>query len=106
MSEFFHVDISKQLTLGKVIKNDTIYDNRNYTLIENFFDKNDLLHLINELYPDGLSEHGKTYFLDSRLAIPGPNGPKQYVPNMPMIELIFELVRRLEFPYQISRFQA
>lgn len=106
MNEYFTVDRNKSLTPGQILNIDTYIDNRKFWPIQNIVDKNDLANLVNELYPNGLTEHGKRYLLDECLVIPTSNGPAPSVPHMPMIELIFELVRRLEFPNQISRFQV
>ena len=52
---------------------------------------------VDRLFPDGLSLHGKRYLLssDSRGTIASP-----------MIELLFENVRRAHFPDKPSRFQS
>jgi len=106
MHEYFTVDRRKQLTPRMVLNTDTNYDNRKFWPIMNICNKDDLSNLVNELYPNGLTEHGKRYLLDECLAIRTNNGPAPAVPNIPIMELVFELVRRIEFPNQISRFQA
>ncbi len=106
MIEYFTVDRSQRLTPGIVLDKDANYDGRKFWPIEGVFTKADLSQLVEELYPGGLTEHGKRYLLDECLVIRTPNGPAPAVPNVPMMELLFELVRRLEFPYHISRFEA
>ncbi|MDD1693087.1 MAG: hypothetical protein LUQ71_00025 [Methanoregula sp.] len=106
MPEFFTVDRNNRLTEGIILNTDSNYINRKFWPIGDIISQSDLSQLVNEIYPEGLTEHGKNYLLDECLVIPTPNGPAPIVPHIPMIELVFELVRRIEFPDQISRYQA
>lgn len=74
--------------------------------VQDHFAREDLEHLVQELFPEGLTKHGKRYLLDECLVISTPQGPAPQVPHIPMIELICELVRRLSFPNLPSRLQA
>lgn len=104
--EYFTVDRKKALSQGMIIKTDTDYKERNFWPIKDAFTADDLAILVNELHPRGLTEHGKKYLLDECLVVPTPNGPAPVVPHTPMVELVFELVRRLEYPDHVSRFEA
>ncbi|MDD1685596.1 DUF2441 domain-containing protein [Methanoregula sp.] len=132
MNEFFHLDRSKKLTSGKILTCDSNYDDCESWVVTDLFEKNDLIRLINDLYPNGLTEHGKKYLLEQGLIIKGlvfeyksliksdqitgleignqicniPRGPAQFIHNIPIIELTFELIRRMEFPQLPSRFQS
>jgi hypothetical protein len=61
-------------------------------------------------FPKGLSNHGQRYLINwslvtgSFMAINGALEPVTY--SATAIEVVFELVRRLEFPDCLSRFQA
>ena len=107
MSEFFTVDRAGKLNLGDEINIDHDYDAKNFFPVKDIFTKDNLKTLVGELFPNGLAEHGKNYLLDQNIIIQDNLGNKTiYVPNNPMIEIIFELVRRLEFPTKPSRFQS
>ncbi len=106
MQEYFTVDRGHKFNPGMVLDADALYDDQRFWSIEGMFTKQDLTKLVEELYPGGLTEHGKKYLLDECLIIKTPSGPAPAVPHIPMVELVFELVRRIEFPELISRYQA
>jgi hypothetical protein len=56
-----------------------------------------LLEHVEEMFPDGLSSHGESYFLRNSANALHIN---------PMLELVFEQVRRASFPQRPSRFQS
>jgi len=105
--DFFHVDRQKQLKIGTLCNLDDVYSNMRILLPNTLYSKDDVIHTIENLFPDGLSKHGRQYLLEQDLIISDQIGnPMPLAPHMPMIELIFELVRRSEFPDQMSRFQS
>ena len=69
------------------------------------FDRADIEALTCNAFPDGLSPHGKKYFLDEPLVVQGAE-PAPLAPHIPIIELVAELIRCLEFPRHLSLFQA
>ena len=57
-------------------------------------------------FPDGLSRHGWDYMTTSvDYVIHRPN-QQHYILYVPQIELVFELVRRTDFPDRPSRLQS
>ena len=106
MKIFYHIDRLNRLENQTTININNDFEQQRFFPIQDVFTKNDLESLTNELYPEGLSEHGKKYLLDEKIVINGPNGPQPVVPHIPIIELVFELVRRLEFSSMPSRLQS
>jgi hypothetical protein len=87
MNKFYHVDRSNSLTSGLVM------GLINYRDVE----PDELQKHVDILYPKGLSSHGERYLLknNSSANIADPN-----------IEILFEYVRRAQFPEKPSRFQS
>lgn len=56
-----------------------------------------LSEYVNELFPEGVSSHGERYFLQNQ---------SQVMIVSPMLELLFEQVRRAAFSDRPSRFQS
>jgi hypothetical protein len=104
MPEFFTVDRNDSLTSGETLNVDTDFTGRRFFPVAGNYTRNDLESLVHNLFPGGLSEHGKTYLLDEFIIVSDANGPTPYVPNTPVVELVTELVRRLSFPHRPSRF--
>ena len=106
MATYYIVDRSTSLAPGDVIGKDKEYSACRFFPVQGHFKREDLENLAEELFTDGLTYHGKKYFLDECLVIKTDQGPASAVPNVPAVELIVELVRRLEFPEALSRFEA
>jgi|ThiBiot_500_plan_2_1041550.scaffolds.fasta_scaffold62392_1 hypothetical protein len=106
MSVYFHVDRSAELVPGQVIISDKDYVSCIFHPVLDCFDQSDLELLVNELFPAGLTRHGKHYFLNHSLLVHTPEGIVPFVPHLPVIELTVELVRRLYFPERPSRFAS
>lgn len=86
MTTYFTVDRLGTLAEGQVIGLQKYND-----ISPNFLQQH-----VDELFPEGVSAHGESYFLRNREDnISGPN-----------IELYFEYVRRALYPTRVSRFQA
>jgi hypothetical protein len=87
MPRAFTVDRLQTLVAGQVIERTRHQD----------LDPPELQAHVDELFPEGVTQHGDHYFLQgSRLAtLASPN-----------IELIYEYVRRANFPGRPSRFEA
>lgn len=103
MPTYYTVDRSNKLKAGAVINPDTDFSNCRFFPVEGNFDRIDLERLTKQLFPLGLTEHGKRYLLNEYLILQTPQGPAPVVPHIPMIELVFELVRRSFFPDKPSR---
>jgi hypothetical protein len=104
MPRYFTVDRQFRLSTDKEILCDHDFSQCKFFPVRDAFTKADLEKLAIELFPSGLSQHGKSHFLDQCLVIPTAQGPAPYVPNIPMIELVSELTRRTFFPEKPSRF--
>ncbi|WP_212751851.1 DUF2441 domain-containing protein, partial [Pseudoalteromonas sp. S3173] len=106
--KFYTVDRS-----GNVAKNITFGLKSNYSdyqiwTVQNVYDEDDVISRINQMYPEGLSEHGFQYLIKHGLVIfeNGTRNPLQITHTTPMVEAIFELVRKSEFPQLPSRMQS
>ena len=87
MNRFFHVDRTLRLKEGQEINLIKYDDIRPEELQEH----------VNFLYPEGVSSHGNHYIL---------TGNTFANDSEPIIELLFEYVRRSDFPQRTSRFQS
>jgi hypothetical protein len=108
VSKFYTVDRS-----GNADKNITFSLKSNYSdhqiwTVQNVYDEGDVISRIIQMYPDGLSEHGIQYLIKHGLVIfeNGTNKPLSITHTTPMVEAIFELVRKSEFPQLPSRMQS
>ena len=107
MPAFYTVDRSQRLQVGQQLGCDTDFGGRKFYPVSAHYTKEDLLALVKQLYPDGISNHGKEYLLDQCLVLKNPNGtPVSACPAVPIVELVAELVRRLSFPTLPSRFTS
>ena len=106
MARYFTVDRSGGLQPGAEVRCDADFASYRFFPVQDHFTRGDLERLIHDLFPDGLTRHGKRYLLDECLVIRTPQGPAPQVPHIPIIELVCELVRRLSFPERPSRLQA
>ena len=103
---YFHVDRSSALVAGTDVIADRDYTSCSFYPVQDHFHRSDLEALVDELFPGGMTRHGKQYLLSEPLVIRTQQGPLPAVPHIPMIELISELVRRLLFPERPSRLTA
>jgi len=87
MSIFYHVDRSEALNPNDEIK--LVHHN---DLVPDFLQEH-----VDSLFPDGVSVHGDRYFLNNASSAVGVD---------PIIELVFEYVRRSNYPHRQSRFQS
>lgn len=103
MTEFYLVsynDLNESQILSlQIEQNDFPFWN-----VEGLFTETEAKDKLNELYPNGISKHGIQY-LSEKFDFPKFNG-KDYVPNIAMIELTFELMRKIKFPDKPSRFSS
>lgn len=106
MSSFYTVDRYGRLDPGTEVGCDLDFRGARFFPIQDHFTRQELEALTQQLFPRGLTSHGKKYLLNECLVISTPQGPAPCVPHIPMIELVFELVRRLHFPEKPSRMMA
>lgn len=106
MPRYYTVDRSAGLQPGTQVLADADFKGCRFFPVQDHFTREDLERLVLELFPGGLTRHGKRYLLDECLVIATPQGPAPQVPHIPMIELACELVRRISFPELPSRLQA
>lgn len=104
---YFTVDRGSQLRVGQRLDCDADYRGRRFYPVKTHYTKKDLECFTRELFPQGLSRHGKYYLLDEGLVTRDASGAKNPgCPATPAIELVVELVRRLSFPTYPSRFTS
>lgn len=69
---------------------------------ERFCKKEELKSYLSEFFPSGISYHGMQYLLDNNNFI-SSNYPEPLITLSPAIEIIYETIRRCEFPDKPSR---
>jgi hypothetical protein len=106
VARYFTVDRSAELKPGSDVVADGDFQRCRFFPVQDHFTREDLETFARELFPEGLTRHGKRYLLDECLVISNEKGPAPYVPHIPIIELVSELVRRISFAHLPSRFQA
>lgn len=76
--------------------------------VHGVFNKSDLIARIQALYPEGLSRHGIQYLIEYFLIIQDSQTGQslRLCPSEPVIEAIFEQVRKEEFSHCPSRMQS
>jgi len=87
---------------------ETEFTKINIWSVQGLYSQNDAIKRVLQLYPEGLSSHGLQYLLSEGIVIffPGTRTPQRITHTQPMIEAIFEMVRRAEFPSRPSRMQS
>lgn len=103
MARYYTVDRSGRLSPDHEVRPNTDFSASKFFPVQDHFTRQNLEELTLQLFPDGLTFHGKKYLLDECLVIKTPQGPAPYVPHIPIIELVFELVRRVFFAEKPSR---
>lgn len=103
MTEFYLVSL-KELEISQKLNLQTEINDIPFWNIQGLYNENEAKIKLKELYPNGISKHGIQY-LSEKFDFSKSNG-KDYVSNMPMIELTFELVRKIKFPNKPSRFTS
>lgn len=108
MQNFYSVDRKKTLLIGQQIDLNKFFTGQNFYPVKDLYTESDLKTHLNELFPEGVSSHAVNYLTNYGLILNDFNTgqPQPYVPHMPMIEMVFELVRRTNFCDKPSRFQS
>ncbi|WP_151742978.1 DUF2441 domain-containing protein [Acinetobacter sp. TUM15113] len=105
MTTYFTVDRINRVNEGDVFSLITDFSATHCFEFEGFFTHEDNYNLIGEYYPNGISRHGQSY-LCGYPSFAKKTKNNQFVPKDDVIEAIFELVRRLEFPELPSRMSS
>ncbi|CAL8480969.1 hypothetical protein [Caballeronia sp. S22] len=109
MATFYTIDRLGTLRPGLTVELSREFENCQFHTTHDGPSRAELESHLRELFPEGLTSHGKFYLLNHQLANPTwtpgvAGGP--LVPVSPMIELIYELVRRSDFPSRPSRYAS
>jgi len=106
--KFYTVDRSGNAHKNIIFKLKNNYSDHQIWTVQDVYDESDVIARINQLYPDGLSEHGIQYLIKKGLVIfeDGTNRPLSITHTTPMVEAIFELVRQSEYSQLPSRMQS
>jgi hypothetical protein len=106
MQTFFTADRSMRLASGMTLELFQKPQNMKQALqVRDVFDHADLEALLAKEFPEGISRHGMQYLLDNN-NYRHLNGATdfEWVRYSPAVELIFEYVRKADFPELPSRF--
>ena len=107
MTKFYTLDRSGTLSENQIVNLVNISTDSLLVEIKNLLNRESIVSRGNELFPEGISRHGEQYLLLKKLIVNNPNGlPSDLTPTNPMIEIIFELVRKSMFPHLPSRMQS
>ncbi|MCG2572348.1 DUF2441 domain-containing protein [Acinetobacter sp. ME22] len=105
MTVFFTVDRESSLNSGKRLELITDLSKTMKITMSGMISEDQLVESFRRNYPNGISLHGQSY-LFGYPAFVAKSGSKQLVHISPMIEAIFEQVRRADFPTLPSRFTS
>jgi len=104
MPEYYHYDCANRLTIGQYHIDS---DFNEYPLrVSSNENLREVISTMRALFPDGWSMHGKSYLLNREMLHrrTADNKQETTASTESTIELIFELVRRLETPHLPSRY--
>lgn len=103
MAVFVTVDRCGNLNSGKQLELITDLSKTHKISIPGMISNDQLLESFRRYYPSGISLHGESYLFGFP-SFAEHSGNKEFVHVSPMIEAIFEQVRRADFPTLPSRF--
>ena len=103
MAAFFTLDRLKTLQAGQTVS--CVQSGINFACPDGRTDPFQAFDFVKKQFPAGFTSHGKRHFLDWKLLAPSGTAHAT-VYNEPIIELVFELVRRVSFPACPSRYQS
>lgn len=107
MPIFYHLDRAGTLEVDRRVELIKDYTQQPLIEIKDLIDKQKIVDRLNRLYPNGISYHGIQYLLNTNLIVNDHCGnPTTFTLSNPMMEAIFELVRRSEFSHLPSRMQS
>ena len=104
---YYHVDRSGKLEIGNKLQLNSRWSDLFFQEISKSINKNDITSFFEEIYPEGLSNHGIQYLIGANLIIKNQIGQHTDFTNViPMIELKLEETRRRKFGHYTSRMQS
>jgi hypothetical protein len=108
LPKFYTVDRAGSMNENSIFELNTNYPEKRMCTVDGLYNEKDVIARIEQLYPTGLSRHGVQYLITRGIVIfkEGTRSPLHITYTQPMIEAIFELVRRSEFPTLPSRIQS
>lgn len=108
MKKYFTVDRTGSAEQNIAFQLTCDYSSLQFYEVQDVFSKNELIERVQALYPEGLSRHGIQYLIEYFLIIQDSQTGRtlSLCPSEPMIEVIFEQVRKEEFPHRPSRMQS
>ncbi|MBP3945202.1 DUF2441 domain-containing protein [Psychrobacter sp. K31L] len=108
MPKFYTVDRAGSMNVNSIFELSTNYPEKQMWTVDGLYDEKDVIARIEQFYPKGLSTHGIQYLITGGIVIfeEGTRSPLHITYTEPMIEAIFELVRKNEFPTLPSRMQS
>ena len=103
MHEFYTVAINDISNLGEL----NLFDSKNFMIYktDGFFSDVEAREKIAELYPNGISHHGRQYLHDQYHYVYDEKNTA-FINHHAMIEITFELVRQAKFKDKPSRFES
>lgn len=102
--QFYHVSRA-----GKLEGEITLSKDFSSLVIEKpntFFNNNELIKTIEDYFPNGISRHGENYLSHKIFYWHDDVTNKDFIPYIPSIELVFEIIRIAKYPTLPSRFQS
>ncbi|MGA6100792.1 DUF2441 domain-containing protein [Psychrobacter pocilloporae] len=108
MPRFYTVDRSNNINQDIVFSLQKNYTDYDIWTVQDIYSERDVITRIDQLYSEGLSEHGIQYLIKYGIVLfqEGTRSPLPITYTQPMIEAIFELIRQSEFPKLPSRMQS
>lgn len=106
MPKLYTVDRHGTLHIDYVMESIKDFNNLQICKIAGLCDANESINRLETMFPDGISNHGKQYLIDSWLILEQNGVRINYAPVEPLMEVVLELVRRSEFPNLPSRMSS
>lgn len=102
MTVFYTVDRSYRVCEGDKFELKNDFSEILISTIKDILSREEVINLIEQEFPMGLSNHGVYYLLNNPILINQIEN-NNYVPISPMIEAIFEQIRRVSYSHLPSR---
>ncbi|WP_104472848.1 DUF2441 domain-containing protein [Acinetobacter indicus] len=106
MAKLYTVDRRGALHTDYVMELIKDFNNFEICKIADLCDRSESISRLEKMFPDGISNHGKQYLIDSWLILERNGIRTNYAPVEPLMEAVLELVRRSEFPNLPSRMSS
>lgn len=105
MYEFFTVSRNDISNLTSLDLYDSEKDIATIYELTDFFTQKEAVEKIKELFPNGISNHGKQYLHDKYNYVNDADN-NSYISYLHIIEITFELIRQISFKDKPSRFES